>query len=260
MLLCWADKQTKTDLFGVPTQRGFTIPSMIKSDLMSRKILVLLLLLLLLFGCGRKEKSELQRFAGETVATLQTPAISLEQNYVADATLSALDSGETPPPLQSMPTLTPVVATDTTSTISQPVQQSYGFENATVTPLASNTPVFSMTPLSTLGIGVWDGAWNIWYQNSNGNYSSSIMTVQVAGAQFSATATINNINYTFKGDLIVQGNEVEGQWTTSHSEGNFWFQMVSPETFVGSSESRFGLCGVRGSADRPDSCRKIPQN
>lgn len=194
------------------------------------------------------------------MATLQTPAISLEQNYVADATLSALDSGETPPPLQSIPTLPPVVTSEITSTISQPVQQPYGFENPTVTPVATSTPEIELTPTFTVDPPVWEGAWYIWYQNSSGNYSPSVMIVQIAGTQFSATTTINNINYTFRGDLIMQGTEVEGEWETLQTEGDFWLQMVSSDSFLGSRESRFGFCGNREDVERPDSCRKIPQN
>lgn len=227
---------------------------------MSRKILLVLLLLLLLSGCGRKKEEELQRFEGEIVATLQTPGISLDQIYGTETTQPFQSTEETPQPSQFIPTLTPVVATDATSTIPQPTQQPYGFENTTLAPLASNTPVFSMTPTSTLGMGVWEGHWNIWYQNSRGNYSSSVMTVQIAGTQFSASATIDNINYSFKGRVILQGSEVEGEWKTLQTEGDFWLQMVSSDSFVGSREVRFGFCGNREDVERPDLCRKLPSN
>ena len=227
---------------------------------MSRKILLVLLLLLLLSGCGQKKKSELQRFAGETVATLQTLVQPVDQIFIGDSTQTFQSSEETPQPPQFNPTLTPEIATVITSTNLQPTQPPYGFESTTPAPLASATIALTSNPSSTLGVPVWAGSWNIWYQNSSGNYYASVMTVQISGTQFSATTTINNINYSFRGDLIKQGSEVEGEWETLQTDGTFWLQMVSSDSFVGSNEARFGFCGDREAADRPDSCRKMPQN
>ena len=230
---------------------------MIKSDLMNRKIIWVLLLLVLLSGCGQRRQPDVEHFQGDVVATLQKPISQSLAEFVS----------ETPPP----EIITPQTSTDAstatpagnltptstgkltpTSTIFQPTDHPYGVET---TP--TNNPSQTATP--TLKVPDWEGVWNIWYQDSRGSYTAAKLTVEVDGTRLAGSAKIDGVDHSFKGDIFDEGTQVEGEWQTASDTGNFWWRMNTPETFVGSRESRFGFCGNRA-AVQPNPCREVPQD
>lgn len=227
---------------------------------MNRNIPITLIMLFMLSGCGRKAAPELQSFEGVTVATLQTPFSLMDETSMTETALALPGSAETPYPTALEPTQAPGDGLGMVIIPSQTSQNPYLIATTEPIPLSSATPQFNLTQPPPLGNLAWEGTWNIWYQNSTGAYSSSVMSIQVSGIQFSGTATINSVDYDFKGDFNLEGDEAQGKWKTAQADGNFWWQMISPNTFVGSRESRFGFCGDRVSADRPGSCRKLPAN
>ncbi len=227
---------------------------------MSQKTIFILVMLLILCGCGRKVTPELQSFEGVTVATLQTPFSLMDDASLTGTALSIPGSAETPPPTALEPTHAPgdVVGTgvNPTQTSVNPSQVA----GTQLTPFSTATPQSTLTPPPPGGNPTWEGTWNIWYQNSTGAYSSSVLSLQVSDGQFSATANINSEEYTFKGDFNQAGDEANGKWKTTRADGEFWWQLISSTTFIGSREDRFGFCGDRVSTDRPGSCRKLPPN
>lgn len=227
---------------------------------MCRKIVTILFIVLLLSGCGGKEVPELQSFQGETVATLQTPFSQTNQIFVTDDMLAVQGSGETPEPTHLSAILAPEDEPGMESVPSQTIENPSEPQPPKSTPLASATLQLKVTSTPSLGIFVWEGNWNIWYQNSNGDYSSAVMNVQITGDRLSATADLNGSNYTFNGEISPDSSEVTGKWQASENDGSFWWQMISSTTFVGSSGSRFGFCGERDSDNRPASCRRTPPN
>jgi hypothetical protein len=68
--------------------RALIVLSMIKSDLMNRKILVMLVVIFLLTGCGQRRQPDVEHFQGEIVATLQKP--------IRQATPEPLETGLPP--------------------------------------------------------------------------------------------------------------------------------------------------------------------
>jgi hypothetical protein len=233
---------------------------MIKSKTMKKNILLFLGLIIILAGCGKQKQPELQRFEGETVATLQTPAISIIDESLTSTAEALLGPGETPGFLTSEPTRAPGDDVGTTPTITQASPDQNQITTTEAYPLSSTTPQFTETPPTPLGDPVWVGTWNIWYQNSTGTYTASTMSVQISGDQLTGTSTLNNMDFTFTGEFTNQGKEIEGKWKTSQNVGNFWWQMIYANTFVGSRDDRFGFCGDRMSTNRPDTCRKLPSN
>lgn len=227
---------------------------------MNRILLSIMALLVLLAGCGRKSQPEIQGFEGVTVATLRTPVNLMVEVSTPETELFFPDSSETPLAATMEPTHTPGYGAVVTSNPTQTNANPYPF----VSPEPNPQPTTIPYPIVTLPISQqysnWNGTWNIWYQNNTGTYVSSVLSIQVIDFQFSGTATINSTEYTFKGDFNIEGDEAQGKWNTSRAEGNFWWQMVSTNTFLGSRDSRSGFCGDRVSTNRPDSCRKLPAN
>lgn len=233
---------------------------MIKSDLMKRTLLLFFSLLFLLSACGRRPEPELEHFQGEVVATLQKPldlpapepletifppSGDAEVTPQASLTFPTDVHGGTPSPTESSPQVTEYPAITDTPSLTQ-------------TPSA--TANLTQSPSQTFGLSAWGGTWNIWYQSANGGYTPAELTVQVDGTNLSASAKIEGIDFTFKGEIINEGSQVEGKWQTATSKGSFWWRMNSADTFVGSRENRFGFCGNLATAVQPNPCREVPQN
>ena len=232
---------------------------MIKSDLMNRKIFWVLLSLVLLSGCGQRREPDVEYFQADVVTTLQKPVNQPPLEFVDTDLPPSEDHMVTPVASQTIPTNTPgATPTPTKSNLQTNI---YPVETGTTTlvPEPSATTNLTQTPTPVLGVPAWDGVWNIWYQAASGGYTPAELTVQVNGTRLTGSAKIGGTDFSFKGDIILQGTQVEGEWQTASDTGNFWWRMNSPETFVGSRESRFGFCGNRA-AVQPNPCREVPQD
>ena len=86
------------------------------------------------------------------------------------------------------------------------------------------------------------------------------LTIQVNGTRISGNSKIDGVDYSFKGDILVETNQVEGEWQTASNTGTFWWRMNAADTFVGSRENRFGFCGNRATAVQPNPCREVRPN
>ncbi len=213
---------------------------MIKSDSMNRKILILLALLLL-FGCAQRGEPEV--FRGDVVATHQTPTTKATQS-------ASREPEETRQPPESTPNSSPEPEINQT----EPPPDQGGYPITSLTPAGS-----TQTPAATASASLWDGIWHIWYQAANGTYFASDMTIQVAGLGMKGTASIEGIQYYFKGDIFEQGSQVKGEWHAGEIDGTFWWKLNSSGVFTGSREGRFGFCGSRAIIERPANCREINQ-
>jgi hypothetical protein len=230
---------------------------MIKSDLMNRKIIWVFLLFVLLSGCGQRRQPDVEYFQGDVVATLQKPVNQPPPEFVDTALPPIEDPIVTPEASQTIPTNTPgATPTPTKSNLQTNI---YPVETGTTTlvPEPSATTNLTQTPTPVLGVPAWDGVWNIWYQAASGGYTPAQLTVSVSGTRLTGSAKIGGTDFSFKGDIISEGTQVEGEWETPTDDGTFWWRMNSPEIFVGSRESRFGFCGNRATA-QPNPCREIP--
>ena len=202
----------------------------------------------------------MEHFQGEVVATLQKPIFEAPPEPLEPSLPPSGDTELTPQASQPIPTNTPVGTPSPTSSNLQPTNYPGTTSTSTLSAYPEATPNLSQTPTSTLGVPAWQGAWKIWYQAVNGGYLPADLTIQVNGTVLTAKANIESIEYTFKGDILTQGAQVEGEWQTATASGSFWWRMNSADTFVGSRENRFGFCGNRATAVQPNPCREVPQN
>jgi len=233
---------------------------MIKSDLMNRKMLLILVCVFLLSGCGQRRQLEVEHFQGDVVATLQK-TIKPETPEIVDTALPPSGDAEvTPEASQPLPTNAPGDTPTPTLSGSESTSYPVGTEPTSVAPTPTAMAYPYQTPNPTLGLTEWQGVWNIWYQNTRGGYTPSKLTVQVSGTNVTGLAKIDGINFIFTGDIVAQTSQVEGEWETASSNGTFWWRMNSPDTFVGSRESRFGFCGNRTTTVQPNPCREVPQD
>jgi len=232
---------------------------MIKSALMSRKMLLILILVLLLSGCGQRRPPDVEHFQGEVVTTLQKPVGQATPTPLETSLPPSEETELTPQASQPTPTETPVGTPSPTS--SSPLSTGYPVTTGTSTLIPEPYPTANLTqsPTLTLGVPAWQGAWKTWYQTVNGGYTLAELTIQVNGTRLTALANIDGIDYTFKGDIYAESAQVEGEWQTATNTGSFWWRMNSKDTFVGSRENRFGFCGNRA-AVQPNPCREVPQN
>ena len=233
---------------------------MIKSDLMSRRLLLVLVLLMLLSGCGQRRPPDVEHFQGEVVTTLQKPVGQATPTPLETNLPPSEETELTPQATQPTPTETPVGTPSPTSSIPQSTGYPVTAGTSTLIPEPYPTANLTQSPTLTLGVPAWQGVWKIWYQSVSGGYTPTELTLQVTGATLVGTARIEGVDYTFKGDILTQGTQVEGEWQTASNSGTFWWRMNSAETFVGSRENRFGFCGNRATAIQPNPCREVPQN
>jgi hypothetical protein len=48
----------------------------------------------------------------------------------------------------------------------------------------------------------WEGEWKVFWQAQNQTYVEGMLTVEVAGTDFTAIAVLEGVNYTFTGRII----------------------------------------------------------
>ena len=209
--------------------------SVIKSDLMNRKILLVLVLLFLflflLTGCGQRRQPDMEHFQGDVVATLQKPISETTPEPLDTSLPPSEDTEVTPQASEPIPTNTPGGTPSPTS--SSPQSTGYPVTTGTTTliPEPSATANLSQTPTLTLGVPVWEGVWKIWYQTVNGGYTPADLTVQVNGTRLTGAAKIDGIDFTFTGEITMQGTQAEGEWETASNTGTFWWRMNSTKRF-----------------------------
>ena len=227
---------------------------------MNRKILLALFLLILLSGCGQRRQPDVEHFQGEVVATLQKHTSEADDDIVESVPTPSEDAQPSPQASEPAPSLTP--ESTLIPTVSNPQATNYPINYKTATPPQGAYPTedLTQTPTTTLGVIDWEGVWNIWYQDTRGGYTAAELTVQVSGTRMTGTSKIDGIDFSFKGDIVMQGTQVEGEWQTASDEGAFWWRMNATDTFVGSTDARFGMCGDRGSTTQPNPCREVPQD
>jgi len=233
---------------------------MIKSDLMNRKLFLILLLLVLLSGCGHRPQPEVEHFQGDVVATLQKPVDLPPPEPLVTSLPPSGDTGITPEASLAFPTFVEEGTPSPTESTPQVTEYPAITDTPKLTQTPSATANLTQSPSQTFGVSAWGGTWNIWYQSANGGYTPAELTVQVDGTNITASAKIEGIDFTFKGEIINEGSQVEGKWQTATSKGSFWWRMNAADTFVGSRENRFGFCGNRATAVQPNPCREVPQN
>lgn len=224
---------------------------------MKRNILIVTLLLAILSGCGRKNLP-LQRFEGETVATLQISLDEEADGYLTTTPTNPQSTQETTLPTTTAPVDPLGDEAQATSTLPVIVGTSYPAQVSTPPPALALTGGPTLTATPTLANPVWTGKWNIWFQDKTGDYIKAVMTVTLSGNQLTANTTLKNNDYLFTGTLLTEAAKVEGKWFTGSDEGKFWWQMIAADTFAGSWDGRFGFCGDRESEEQPTACRRIP--
>lgn len=207
--------------------------------------------LILLSACSGRKTDEMERFVGETVATVVgsplpgTPYENIFMETPLEEPTPEIESS-TNPDGSSDETILPSAEEPT----NQPPQGASPLE--TLTP----QPAYPMTTPTAFRVD-WSGAWNIWFQDGSGSYTQSIMTIQIQNNNLTGTARISNAEYTFTGS-IENPNQVRGEWNTTASSNSFWWIMTEEGQFSGSWAERFGFCGNSYQTVQPDDCRRIP--
>lgn len=105
----------------------------------------------------------------------------------------------------------------------------------------------------------WAGEWIIFFEQKDGSYLSGPINITITGTDLTATASLGGSQYSFEGTVYFQLTEcASGTWTGQDSSGNFWWSLVSDNQFAGSRENRFGFCGARSNAVKPEPCKLLP--
>ena len=235
--------------------------SMIKSDLMNRKILpflVLLFFLCLITGCGQRPEPDVEHFQVEVVATLQKPVSQTSPEFLVDTLTPGNEPQPTPQASESMPPGPPVDTPPPSVSIPQITNYPVQTETAQLTRTAFPTAIFNQTLTPNPVVSAWEGVWNIWYQKTRGSYAFGQLTVQVNGKSLTGLSKIDGIDFIFSGEIDAETSQVEGEWQTGASQGIFWWRMDSPDIFVGSRENSFGFCGNRETTTQPNPCLEVP--
>ena len=115
------------------------------------------------------------------------------------------------------------------------------------------TPTPTTIPSQTPPTG-WAGEWIVRWQLDNQSYADGLLTVDVQDTDFTASAVIAGIQYTFTGRIIFDGKTAIGNWTAAANSGNFIWEDVASGQFGGSRDLLFGFCGSRAGFEAPEPC------
>ena len=198
--------------------------------------------------------------AGQGIAPTQSstsvvePTATPTELLTTQGTAGTLPSDQTPtsPLVVLTPTATKKSATvqPTASTLA-PTQTRTSTPTLTATATPTKTATLTQTP--TLQIG-WAGDWMVFWQLENQTYIEGTISIEVIGTDFTASGTLDGIDYSFTGRVIQDGEVAFGNWTSSTSNGNFIWTEVANGQFGGSRDLVFGFCGVRDGVDPPEPC------
>ena len=247
-----------------------------------KRTCVFLLFLLLLSGCGSRNRTEIESFAGETVATvinpqqitaateMDEPKVELTDEPKVEELVTAEIEKATEEiktqPVESIASPSVGQATSTRPISNPPTQDGYPVEtqpiSPTATPAASETPgapteTPSPTATTTTVPLEWEGEWQIWYQNTKGLYVHSILTLQRNNQTVTGSATIDGVEYRFTGTIYEQ-NQVVGEYYKNEWPVSFHWFPRSQTQFSGAWADRFGFCGNKTEAVQPENCRYLP--
>lgn len=195
---------------------------------------------------------KIEPFLGQTVATLQTPVSIENQVFVTE---SAPASNDSESDLLSEDLVATSMAlnegdfivadNDNLDLGNEPVLSRQADPNATPT----------ITP--TLGIPVWEGKWNVWFQNDSGAYSQGTMELISNSERISGEVVLDDFSFKLNGELLDNGKQAKGEWESGNDKGEFWWRLNYEGFFTGSRNTRFGFCGSQLHESRPDPCREV---
>ncbi len=141
------------------------------------------------------------------------------------------------------------VSTRTATQANQPTRT----RTATQANQPTATPTPTTIPSQTPPTG-WAGEWIVRWQLDNQSYADGLLTVDVQDTDFTASAVISGIQYTFTGRIIYDGKTALGNWTAAANSGNFIWEDVASGQFGGSRDLLFGFCGSRAGFEAPEPC------
>ena len=145
------------------------------------------------------------------------------------------------------------VSTRTATQANQPTRT----RTATQANQPTATPTPTTIPSQTPPTG-WAGEWIVRWQLDNQSYADGLLTVDVQDTDFTASAVIAGIQYTFTGRIIYDGKTALGNWTAAANSGNFIWEDVASGQFGGSRDLLFGFCGSRAGFEAPEPCYMEP--
>lgn len=163
------------------------------------------------------------------------------------------------PAKTATPTKKPATNTATATSTLTATSTVTATSTATATQKPSNTPTptKTLTPTVTIQTG-WAGEWKVFWQAQNQTYVEGMLTVEVAGTDFTAIAVLEGVNYTFTGRIIRDGETAFGNWTSPTSTGGFIWNDLGAGQFGGSRDDVFGFCGAREGVVPPNPCFIAP--
>jgi len=175
-----------------------------------------------------------------------------EQTGYPDAESTELVTPITPSPtpspqVQSSGTarsLTPTRTTQPTETV-QPTKTS----TRTATQMPSKTPTRTPTPQTG-----WEGEWTIWYGKPSEPLEKGSMEVEVFNENIEAFATIGEKDLEFLGVLAGDSKEAYGQCIIHFEQGDFYWELISNNQFIGRINNNFAFCASRHNEQQPDPC------
>ncbi len=147
-----------------------------------------------------------------------------------------------------------------TRTLQPTLHNPYPIVSATPTrtPTSGSTTVTqTQTATTTLKPG-WAGDWMVHLEKAEGAYKTGNVSLEVNGNLLTGSGSIDGQKCTFNG-YVVEDNQAEGHFTCQSLTKYFRWTMLSSRQFGGSSDDRFGFCGNRQGADKPEPCRILPE-
>jgi len=170
------------------------------------------------------------------------------------------------------PTQTKRTSTTSTPTSTQPAYpvSGEGTAIATITPppypvedgttsTLSPTPTVTPTRTSTTQTG-WSGDWTVFWEQADGSFLSGLMSVSVDGSDVTASVSVGEDQYDFKGILNESITTIVGYWSGSLESGNFYWRTLGLDQFSGNLDRQFGFCGSRSGGVMPEPCLDVPSD
>ena len=241
-------------------------------------VVIVILLGMLLFACNSSSQQERQitnAFTpGKTRETILQPESSEDiPIQTKTAVIPPADQSEPTAVIPDQPTMVvtntqglPIIVTQTraatqpnqpANTATPTKKPTTNTATATQKPSNTPTPTKTLTPTVTMQTG-WEGEWKVFWQAQNQTYVEGMLTVEVAGTDFTAIAFLEGVNYTFTGRIIRDGETAFGNWTSPTSTGGFIWNDLGTGQFGGSRDNVFGFCGAREGVVPPNPCFIAP--